>query len=199
MTATATVTAGTLPRPVHFKALLASLAVMYATGMAFLAVQESGDYGIWAPLSDGASALFAAAVFPLAIAVGRELFAQGQEGARAWGLVGAAGAVLIAVASLGLVVGDSGLLQTPSWVLGVQFLGFAVVGLWLLAVGVMALRSGTWSKVARWAAVAGGAGQAVGMVFTALGMYESPIFGVAMLANVVGIVTWAVSRLRAAR
>lgn len=181
----------------HLIALLAALAAMYGTGIGFLLVQESGDYGVWAPLSDAASALFALAVLTLALRVGRDFERAGQSASRPWAVVGVIGAGLTALASLALVLSDTGVLELPGAPLGAQFVGFAIVGVWLAAVGAMTLRSGRWSRVAGWAALIGGVGQAAGMVFTALGMYTSPLFGVAFLATVAGMVTWAVSLLRA--
>lgn len=183
-------------RRAYLVLLLIALVVMYGVGIGFMAEQTTGVYGLWALLSDAGALLFGLALLPVVLGVGRDL--GSTTAARATTVTGLVGAgVFVAGAAL-LVANGLGLLAVPA-ALVLQFLGLTVIGAWFVAAGTVALRQRRWSKVAGWAAIVAGAGQIVGMGFTVFQMFTSPLFIAAMLANVAGIVTWAIALLRAPR
>ncbi|WES64687.1 hypothetical protein P0L94_01125 [Microbacter sp. GSS18] len=183
-------------RRTYLVLLLIALVLMYGVGIGFMAEQSTGVYGLWALLSDGGALLFGLALLPVLLGVGRDL---GQDpAARATTATGLVGAGAFVVGSAVLVANGLGLLAIPGAIV-LQFVGLTVIGAWFVAAGVQGLRRRRWSKVAGWAAIVAGAGQVIGMGFTVFQMFTSPLFMVAMLANVAGIITWAIALLRAPR
>ncbi|GAA1465232.1 hypothetical protein [Microbacterium thalassium] len=176
--------------------LLVALVVMYGVGIGFMVEQSTGVYGLWALLSDAGALLFGLALLPVVLGVGADM--GSDAAARATTVTGTVGAGALAAAAAVLVANGLGLLILPG-ALVLQFAGLTVIGAWFVAAGALGLRRRRWSKVAGWAAIVAGAGQIIGMGFTVFQLFSSPLFMAAMLANVAGIVTWAIALLRAPR
>ncbi|MEZ5116196.1 MAG: hemerythrin domain-containing protein [Candidatus Nanopelagicales bacterium] len=154
-------------------ALLAALA-LYAAGAAFMA---SGDpHGAWATLSDLATLLFALAMLPVVLAVRSARF------------LGLAGLAAVGVGAVGLLADDSGLVDLPGGGgLLLQLAGFAVLGAWLLVVGVRTLRR-NGDRALGVLATTGGGGYLLGTLGSVPGAFGHPAFLAAFAAAVVGLV-----------
>ncbi len=184
--------------------LVATLA-SYVLGVMFFI-----EGGIYAPLSDAAALLVGVLMAPLVWVL--YLLSREEAGARAVMWLGFGSVGLASLGAIGLLVGDVlALGAVAGSFLGVQFLGIILEGLWLLAVGVLGVRTGAFPRRVSLAALAAGAGYSGGIVVLsatyalALPVGNPAFLFVAALAFV-GIVSWSLllgadlrSRDRAAR
>lgn len=192
--------AGPALRRRHAATALGATGVMYGAGLGFVLQQSQGIEGVWAPLSDAGTAVFGLSLVPLVRGIAAELERAGDRLSRQARGVGLLSAGLITVGSAWLVAGSARLVpDTGAAGLAVQMIGLGVLGVWLVLVGVRTLRTGRWSRVVGWAAVVAGVGYLAGDVVAARQMFDSPLFALAYGAAVVGLVTWLVGLLRAAR
>lgn len=151
--------------------------------------------GIFAPLSDAGGLLVGALLAPLVW--GLYLLNRGDDLNRSVFLLGVVTVLGICLGSIGLIV--MYLLSLTSEIYGagflsVQFLGWLLLGFWLLGVGTLGFRNDRVGRHISWAAMVSGVGTAGGIV-TLLYSYAVGSFTVTfplfMVLYAVGFVLWA--------
>jgi hypothetical protein len=149
--------------------------------------------GVFGPLSDLAALATGVALLPLVWALSVRDRSVTPRWSRAGVAVGSAGFGLVALGSAGLLVTDIGLVSgfgVPA--LAVQFLGYGLVGVWLLLLGGVALRTGRLPRRVAWAGIVGGLGYASFPVGTVTVGFGAPILYLGMGAALAGFTLWAV-------
>ncbi len=165
--------------------------VSYALGAMFFI--EGGIYG---PLSDAAALLVGLFMLPLVWVL--HLLTHEHDWSRETMWLGVGSVALVSVGSLGLLIGDLlSLGAVGGGFLGLQFLGIVLEGVWLLAVGVLGLRTLAVPRSVSLAALAAGLGYAGGIVALsatyALSLsVGNPVFLLAAALAFGGIVAWSV-------
>lgn len=198
VTTTQTDAAGAAPmaQPIPTYAWKSAYALVGAT---ILAVALGIGYftygGVFGPLSDAGGLLVAVFLAPLVWSM--FLLYQGERYTRGVSLLGAAAILGIGLGSIGLILGS----MLPSiqailggGFLGIQFIGWLLLGGWMLGVGAIGLRTDTVPRRVSWAATVAGVGTAGGMVTLvysyAVGSFTL-LFPAFMGLYLVGFVVWA--------
>ncbi len=149
--------------------------------------------GVFAPLSDGAAAVFGLALAPVVVHVWeRSRQAHGRL-ADASLVVGLGSAAVIASSSFGLILQDTGVVAgVGRAALTAQFVGMAAAGGWLLCVRGLARRSALFSRrVAAAAGVAGWGYLVVGLAEPLTGFRQLTMYSAGGVA-IVAFSLWAV-------
>lgn len=151
--------------------------------------------GIFAPLSDAGGLLVGVLLAPLVWTM--YLLYRGERFNHAVFSVGVVVSIGISIGSIGLMVVYLLSLDPEIYgtgFLGVQFLGWLLLGFWLLSIGALGFRNDTVRTRVSWAAMVSGVGTTGGIV-TLLYSYVVGSFTVAfalfMVLYAVGFVLWA--------
>lgn len=75
---------------------------------------------------------------------------------------------------------------------GMGMIGPAVVGVWLLLIGVLTLTTGRLPNGLAWASIVAGAGYVLGLVGFAVGGAQHPLAGGGWIAAAIGYLVWAI-------
>jgi FtsH-binding integral membrane protein len=170
---------------------LVSLVLYLMSGVAFAGFTTSG--GIWYTISDAVGLLLAVALLLVVLsfdalfrpAMGAMSRTARWIGVFAMGLAAAGSIVLLtSEVSHEFVPGEGGL--------GMQFVGWGLLGVWFLMIGVMGDRTARFSGRWKWAAYAAGVGSIVAMVATIPLGADSIAVSVGFTVAFVAIVLWVV-------
>jgi hypothetical protein len=157
--------------------------VTFVTGILFFAVGQP-----WGTIQDAASALQVLLMLPIAWMLHRMLGAV----AAAWSwlalIVGVLGMLVAGVLQISLVLRRVAYERTIGMVLGAG----GAIGVWLLAVGGLALAHGLLPVGLAWAGIAAGMGYLTLVVGFWSGGQQHPVFWAGSLAALAGYAVWAV-------
>lgn len=177
-------------RPIVLAVLIAMLLTI-GLGIGFFAFG-----GIFAPLSDAGAVLVAILLAPIVELLSRTHRDRGRVRAVRW--VGFTSIFAIVVGSVGLIVQDVVVPDPEQTVsaalLGVQFIGWILLGIWLLGVGMVGRRGPIMRRRTAWAAILAGVASVIGIVSLTYGYLTdtfSIVFIAAFAAFAVGFVLWA--------
>jgi hypothetical protein len=145
--------------------------------------------GIFALLSDAASIAMAVTMIPVVLGLAKIFERHNKEfskiarlvGLTGFTLLGTGGAILVLFYFLRTLPGGLGL--------GMQFAGIFLQGIWLMLVGILSQKTGTFSQKVSIAAIVGGVGYFVVGAGSAFGF--SPILYLASAVSVGAYVLWA--------
>lgn len=170
---------------------LVSLILYLISGVAFAGFTASG--GIWYAISDAVGLLLAIALLMVVLhfdVLFRPAMAGLSRTARWIGVfamgLAAAGSVVLLTSEVSheFVPGEGGL--------GMQFVGWGLLGVWFLHIAVMGGRTATFSRRWRWAAYAAGVGSIVAMAATIPLGPESIAVSIGFTVAFVAIVLWVI-------
>ncbi|MGD2044080.1 MAG: hypothetical protein PVJ28_10560 [Acidimicrobiia bacterium] len=170
---------------------LVSLVLYLISGVAFAGFTASG--GMWYTISDAVGLMLAVALLLVVLhfdALLRPAMGSMSQTARwvgvfAMGLAAAGSLVLLtSEVSHEFVPGEGGL--------GMQFVGWGLLGVWFLLVGVMGARTAMFSARWKWAAYAAGVGSIVAMAATLPLGPDSIAVSIGFTVAFVAIVLWVV-------
>lgn len=168
---------------------MVALALFVLNLVAYVGFSVAG--GIFFAISDALALLLAVAMVPVITGMAAVLGSR-----RLSSLVtrtGLAGAGLIVVGALILLTAEVGHEFVPaSGGLGLQFVGFALIGVWLIGLARSAARTTGFSRRTIWSAHVAGVGFAVGILALPLGP-ESIVVALAAVLSFFGFVTWTLS------
>ena len=171
-------------------AVLGAIAITVPLGIGFFLYE-----GIFALLSDAGGLLVGLTLAPLVW--GMYLLHQGDRVNLPVLAFGVASVVGICLGSLGLVLMYVLALDTAvvgGTFLSIQFIGWLLLGLWLLGIGWIGLRNESVARRVSWAAMAAGLGAAGGIVTLvysyAVGSFTL-LFPLFMAVFAIGFVVWA--------
>jgi len=170
---------------------LVSLVLYIVSGIAFAGFSQSG--GIWFTVSDAVGLLLGIALMVLVVQFDR-LFRQEFEGfaraARWIGVVamglGVAGSIVLLTSEVSheFIPGEGGL--------GMQFVGWGLLGVWFIMLASMGSRSGLFSARWTWAARIAGIGSVVAMAATIPLGPDSAAVSTGFALTFVAIIFWVV-------
>ncbi len=170
---------------------LVSLVLYLINGVAFAGFSAAG--GIWFTISDAVGLLLAVSLLMVVLhfdalfrpAMGGLSRTARWIGVFAMGLA-AAGSVVLLTSEISheFVPGEGGL--------GMQFVGWGVLGVWFVLIGVMGDRTASFSRRWRWAAYAAGVGSIVAMAATLPLGPDSIAVSVGFTVAFFAIVLWVI-------
>ena len=144
--------------------------------------------GFWGPVNDAVSVFWMLSFLPLALLLARVNGAvMGRGAAEGAAIAGAVAMVAFAVLQALLVLGQVRFEQTFAAVVALG----GVLGLWLLANGLLALRGATLPAGLAWLSIGFGLSYVVGVVGFWLGGYEHPLLWLGAAVGFVLGPVWA--------
>ncbi len=167
--------------------LLVSFVLFLLTIGAWIGFTTIG--GIFFTISDAVALLLGVAMLPVAVGLDT-LFRPDQPGlAKPTRWVGLTSMVMIAVGSIVILTSEVSHEFVPAGGgLGMQILGFALMGVWLLMIGILSGRTDVFSRRSELAAKA----VAFGFLLGSLGSPFGPDNIVVYLGGMVGLIAWIV-------
>ena len=146
--------------------------------------------GIFFVISDALALLLGVAMVPVVSGLPQAL--SGPKPSTVATRVGLAGAGLVGVGALILLASEVAHELVPgAGGLGLQFIGFSLIGVWLMAVGRSGRSNDGVSRIGANAALVAGVAFAVGILAVPLGP-ASPVVALAAAFSFGGFVTWSV-------
>ena len=160
----------------------------FVLGLGYVAMQ-----GMFGWMSDLGAVAFAIALFPVAYHLHREFRIELPEASRVvWGIA-IVGLSLLAISGGTLAYHDATRTPPTLPVLDFQHLGIFLQGAWMIGIGVVGARIGTFRKRTSRAALISGVGYAGGAPVSLFMGFETPLFYLAFLVALTGVVVWSLS------
>ena len=165
--------------------LLVSFVLFLMTIGAWIGFTTIG--GIFFTISDAVALLLGAAMVPVVVGMDTLFRPDDPELSKRTRRVGLVAMVLIAVGSIVILTSEVSHEFVPAGGgLGMQIAGFAVMGVWLLMIGVLSGRTDVFSRRSELAAKA----VAVGFLIGSLGSPFGPDNIVVYLGGTIGLIAW---------
>lgn len=170
---------------------LTALILYLISGVAFAGFSAAG--GIWFTISDAVGLLLAVALMVLVVRFDdlfRPSMGSMSRTARWIGVIamglGIAGSIVLLTSEVSheFVPAGGGL--------GMQFVGWGLLGVWFLMIAAMGMRTGLFSSRWAWAARVAGVGSVVAMVATIPLGPDSPAVSIGFTVTFVAIVLWVI-------
>jgi hypothetical protein len=169
--------------------LLAGIVAMVlgaVTGAGFFIVG-----GIFGPISDSASMLIAFTLIPVAVGLDQLFGRNDERRSRIARNIGLTGLGFFALGGFGLVLHAIVFQWIPAGVmLGVQFFGILLQGIWLIMIGNLTYRSGIFSRQSGIAAIISGSGYVLFVVGSPFGS-NAPISLIGGMVGLIAFLVWA--------
>ena len=167
---------------------LAATIAGFLLGLGYVAMQ-----GMFGWMSDLGAVTFAVALLPVAFHLHREFRSLSPGASRVvWG-VALLGLSILAVSGATLAYHDATSSPPTLPVLDVQHLGIFLQGIWMIGVGAVGIQTGVFRRKTSAAALLSGLGYAGGAPVSLYMGFETPLFYLAFLVALVGVVVWSLS------
>lgn len=158
--------------------------------VAYVGFMTSG--GIWFTVSDATGVLLAASMIPVMIGFDSLFRPTHRNSSSSAKWIGLTGMVIASAGSIILLTSEVSHEFVPAGGgLGMEFVGFGLVGVWFLILGSMASNSKGFSRSFVRSAYAAGIGFAVGALGAPLGP-DSPTVVAGRIVSLVAFIIWAV-------
>jgi len=175
---------------IRFWALLALIAFLGSI-IAFVGFVTAG--GVWFTISDALGLIQAITIVPLILGLDQLLNTEETSLARVGKWLGLTGCFLVGVGSIVLLTSDVSHQFVPAGGgLGMQFVGFGLIGGWFLAQGVISRRTGFLGRRTTWSALAVGVGFVIGILGAPFGP-ESIATSLGGSIALIGFIVWTIS------
>lgn len=160
-----------------------------AAGIAYAGFLSVG--GVWFTISDGIGLLQAIAFVPLILAYDNVFRGAEPSLSRTGRWIGLTGSALVGVGSIILLTSEVSHEFVPAGGgLGMQFVGFGLMGAWFLVAGILGRRTGLFSRTTNLALLTIGIAFLVGAIGSPFGPDSIPVslgFTVAFIALIVWV------------
>jgi hypothetical protein len=167
---------------------LAATITGFVVGLGYVAMQ-----GMFGWMSDLGAVAFAVALLPVAFHIHKEFRNGSPEASRVvWGIA-VLGLSVLAISGAALAYHDATRTPPSLPVLDFQHLGIFLQGVWMMGVGVVGARTGVFRRKTSMAALISGLGYAGGAPVSLYMGFETPLFYLAFLVALVGVIVWSLS------